>query len=309
MGGSGGTFSNYKPSEMVQKVRDEERKIDNSEFETRLAGRFTDLLSRFNDRDAGLARERLEKLTTSLGPEIAEKVDLVFGGSVAKHTYVDGLSDVDSILILNDTPLADRTPQKILERLAADLSDKLEKGSRLSVGSIAITVEYSDGMTLQLLPGLRGEGHLKVPAWRRNEWSAINPEQFKAGLTKRNEECGGKVVPTIKLVKAINATLPEKAQLTGYHIESLAIAAFRGYEGPKTTVKMLPHFFERAADLVLHPMNDRTGQSVHVDDHLGPANSDIRKELGYVLQRISKRMTNATAAQSVEQWSALFGEA
>src|SRR6266850_963514 len=118
MGGSGGTFSKYKPSEIAQKVRDEERKIDSSEFETRLAGRFTDMLSRFNDRDAGLVRDRLERLTNFLGAEMAEKVDLVFGGSVAKHTYVDGLSDVDSILILNDTDLADRTPQTILKRLA-----------------------------------------------------------------------------------------------------------------------------------------------------------------------------------------------
>ncbi len=264
MGGSGGTFSHYKPSEIVQKVREEERKIDTSEFET--------------------------------------------GGSVAKHTYVDGLSDIDSILILNDTPLAERTPKHILERLSAELSKRLEKGAHLTIGSIAITVEYSDGMTLQILPGLRGDDHLKVPAWRKNEWATINPEQFRAGLTKRNEQCGGKVVPTIKLAKAINATLPEKVQLSGYHIESLAIAAFREYDGPHTTVRMLPHFFDRASSLVLRPITDSSGQSVHVDDDLGGENSELRKERSYVLQRIAKRMTNSTAAQSIEQWISLFGD-
>lgn len=308
MGGSGGTFSRHSPSEVARKVREAEQAIDASEFEGRLANRFAQLLGRYNDRDAGLARERIDALTASLEDNIKGRAVTIFGGSVAKHTYVDGLSDIDTLVILDDTNLEDRSPKAALDRLAHLLGAKLEVGARLTIGRIAITIEYKDGMNLQILPALRSDGTLRVPAWRGNEWSAINPEKFQQGLTKRNEACGGKVIPTIKLVKAINATLPEKVQLTGYHIESLAIAAFRGYDGPKSTVAMLPHFFDRAAQLVARPMVDTSGQSVHVDEHLGAANSQARQEMSYVLERIAKRMKNATAAHSIDQWVALFGD-
>jgi hypothetical protein len=70
---------------------------------------------------------------------------------------------------------------------------------------------------------------------------------------------------------------------------------------------MLPAFFERARELVLTPIRDSTGQSVHVDEHLGPANHDARVVLSHVLGRIARRMRNASAAGSAAQWRALFG--
>jgi hypothetical protein len=90
-------------------------------------------------------------------------------------------------------------------------------------------------------------------------------------------------------------------------MESLGIEAFRGYEGPTTTAAMLPVFFERAKELVLSPIRDSTGQSVHVDEYLGPASSPQRQILSHVMDRIARRMRNATAAGSTSQWRAMFG--
>jgi hypothetical protein len=90
-------------------------------------------------------------------------------------------------------------------------------------------------------------------------------------------------------------------------MESIGIAAFRNYEGDRTTTAMLPTFFERARELVLSPIKDSTGQSVHVDDYLGPANSEARQAASHVLGRLARRMRNATAAGSTAQWQALFG--
>jgi hypothetical protein len=112
-----------------------------------------------------------------------------------------------------------------------------------------------------------------------------------------------------RLVKdsGVNGTLPETQRLSGYHMESLAIAAFRGYAGDKTTTAMLPNFFERARELVFSPSRDSTGQSVHVDEYLGPANSDARLAASHVMSRLARRMRNATATGSAAQWRALFG--
>jgi hypothetical protein len=151
------------------------------------------------------------------------------------------------------------------------------------------------------------DGSLHVPSSRTSGWSKIEPEGFQKALTDCNQKCANKVVPTIKLAKAINGTLPEAQQLSGYHIESLAIKVFREYEGPKTTVAMLPAFFQKAKDFVLSPIKDSSGQSVHVDGYLGDANSNERVVASHVLGRLEKRMRNASAAGSVAQWRALFG--
>ena len=138
--------------------------------------------------------------------------------------------------------------------------------------------------------------------------SEINPEAFFKKLTETNSRYGGKVVPVIKLAKIINDRQPEPLQLTGDPIESMAIEAFKGYTAVLNPKTMLVHLFDRARTLVLSPVKDRTGQSVHVDDYLGPANSEDRKAVSAVLDRVSRRMKNADVLRSKEQWMGLFGE-
>jgi hypothetical protein len=88
-------------------------------------------------------------------------------------------------------------------------------------GRMAVTVQFKkDGMQIQLLPAIRATNNeIQVPSSRTDGWSHINPMAFQAALAKRNDECGGKLVPTLKLAKAINGNLPEAQQLSGYHIE------------------------------------------------------------------------------------------
>jgi len=171
------------------------------------------------------------------------------------------------------------------------LQERLKDAS-VGHGRIAVTVTYSDGMEIQLVPAVKTSSGLKVPAWKVNDWAEINPERFAAALRKRNDQCGGKLVPTIKLAKAINATLPEPHQLTGYHLESLAIAAFRGYNGPQTLPKMLPHFFKKIPELLLSPIKDKTGQSVTRDNLPGTKNSPARRDCAHIFERLGRRMDN-----------------
>jgi len=119
---------------------------------------------------------------------------------------------------------------------------------------------------------------------------------------------GGKVVPVIKLAKIINSQQPEALQLTGYHVESLAIESFKTYSGPLNPKAMLEHFFDTSRALVLAPIRDKTGQSVHVDAYLGPAKSKNRKEVSAALDRIHRRMKNADVLHSEDQWLEPFGE-
>lgn len=307
-GGGGGPFVNRSPEQLLKQVRETEDETSVKEFETQLSGIITDLLSSANSRDVGKVQERLDEVKDALEGPLQNSIDTLFGGSVAKRTYVDGLSDVDSLLILDDSSLEGAAPSECLKKVAAIIQKELGSAATVTIGKLAVTVKYQDGMELQLLPAFRTENGLRVPSWRRDGWSSIAPQDFQNELTKRNEQCGGKLVPTIKLAKAVIATLPEAQRLTGYHVESLAIAAFKNYKGANTTAAMLPVFFDKARELVNSPIRDSTGQSVHVDGYLGAAGSSQREAASHILGRIAKRMRNASAHQSKDQWQAIFGQ-
>jgi hypothetical protein len=307
-GGGGGTFVNRSPAQLRDIVKKAEDDTVVAAFEAKLADELGKLLGGYNARDAKAAQTRLGEVKEALKDEIGGSFDQLFGGSVAKHTYVDGLSDVDTLLLIDDSELEGKSPRAALAKITKILKKKLGNSADIQHGRMAVTLDFRDGMIIQLLPALKDAGgRFQVPSSRTKGWSGINPLNFQKALKARNEQCGGKLVPTIKLAKAINGQLPESQRLSGYHMESLAIAAFRDYDGEKTTSAMLPAFFEKARSLVLKPIKDSTGQSVHVDGYLGTENSEKRQAASHVLGRIARRMRNATAGGSVEQWGALFG--
>lgn len=307
-GGGGGAFINRSPSELRNIVRKAEDKTTVAAFEAELAKTLGSLLGTYNARDHEVVQERLIELKSALEKSIEGSFDHLFGGSVAKHTYVDGLSDIDSLLLINDSALEGKKPQQVLAQMERTLQRKLGDEAEVSHGRMAVTIDYGDGMIIQILPALKAkDGHIHVPSSRNTGWSKINPVAFQEALTRRNKECAGKLVPVIKLAKAIVGQLSDSHRLSGYHMESLGIDAFRKYKGDKTSAAMLPAFFEHAKQAVLSPIRDSTGQSVHVDGYLGPADSEARQTASQVLGRIARRMRNATAAGSTAQWRALFG--
>lgn len=246
--GSGSSGGRRRSAEFVsQSVTTAQAEIATATFESALANYLSDLLTSINARNTGLVSERLGEIRTALEQETEETIDHLFGGSVAKRTYIEGLSDIDSVLVLNNTNLADSGPQTALEQITDALGDRLKGAVSVTHGQLAVTVEYPDGMQIQLLPSIRLGDRLRIPSSSGDRWSEIEPTGFREALTNANESCGGRLIPTIKLAKTIISSFPEVQRLSGYHVESLAVAAFREYDGPKTTSAMLPAFFERAA--------------------------------------------------------------
>ncbi len=305
MGGGGSSYRDWGSDRLAAAVR-KDADASTAEYEVSLAGYFGELLGGFNDRDSDLVRTRLDNIKDAVQEELESSFDQVFGGSVAKHTYVDGLSDIDSLLVINGSEFEKQKPERVLQKLTSILREALGEEADVDHGNMAVTVTYRDGMAIQLLPAIRTASGLRVPASKYRGWSEIDPDAFRNALIKRNSDCGGKLIPTIKLAKAIISNLPEKYRLSGYHVESLAVRAFKAYQGEKTTTSMLPYFFEQAKELVLHPIRDRSGQSTHVDEYLGVDGSSMRREVSHVFGGITKRMRNASAAQSQAQWTALF---
>lgn len=309
MGGSGGGYfrGGADPGELARRLRDTEAQTRDEDYETGVNQQLGEFLKDFNARDVAGTREMLDDVKKELADEIGGTVDLVYGGSVSRHTYLEGLSDTDALVIIDPDDVGRESPEQLKDRFAERLRE-LFGNDNVKVGDLAVTVTMR-GKEVQLLPAMQHGEAYQIAAPGGRSWSKINSRAFAEKLTQANKAQDGKLIPAIKVTKAIIATLPKQQQLTGYHVESLAIEAFKNYEGRRTYKDMVTHFFDRAAELVKAPIADRSGQSVHVDEYLGTANSQPRRTVSQALQRVQRKLQNADAAKSVDVWGDLIGGA
>lgn len=310
MGGGGNSFGGgYTPGVYKDIIRESYEKTRDNKFETTVNEMINEQLAKYG-RDSVTTRERLEEIKKIIQEDNNGTIEMRFGGSVSKHTYVDGLSDIDILTLIDKSELSYMSPHDIKEYIKTKLKDNLSNIEDIHTGDLTVTVNFSDGEKIQLLPAIRRYEGYKIPDKDKDNWSnVIRPDKFAEKLTEVNQNCNGKVVPVIKLVKDINDKLPEDQQLKGYHMESIAIEVFKNYpdQNSKTPKAMLRYFFEKAKDIVKHPIKDRSNQSMHVDDYLGKEDSIDRKRIGYTLDRIARKIKNADEIGSIDEWKSILG--
>ena len=278
--------------------------------EERLAGDLNDFLgehlARINERDTQLVSDRLADVQEVLSDAV-EVDSILLGGSVAKHTAVSGLSDVDALAILNREDLAGKSADEVLAAFGDELDAHMPRHevAEVRVGTLAVTVVYKDGEEIQLLPALRSGSTVSIPASDGKGWNATKPQEFRQELSAANRRLNGALVPAIKLMKSINADLPEQKQLTGYHIEALAVDASKGYRGEKTARAVLLHILGHASERVARPIKDVTEQTRVVDGYLGETDSVARRNCAMAFGAMRRRLERA---RSVSQWESVFGK-
>ena len=269
--------------------------------------RCEELLAQVKRRNAQKLTDRLESLCRVLAEDGHHVVQTKFGGSVQKGTYVTGLSDVDVLLIVNDSSLMNEPPAKVKEYVQKAVKRRFPNNP-VQLGKLAVTVKYADGMEIQLLPAIRTRsGGVRIARPGARKWSNIaRPDAFANKLAKVNTARGGRVVPVIKLAKAIgdNFIKQKDAKISGYHMESLAIDAFQGYQGGRDPKTMLNHFFKHSTKAVLSPIIDSTGQSRYVDEYLGRANSKARQRAANYFGPMRGKVNSCETRKA---FNALFG--
>lgn len=303
MSGGGGGGNPTRPIGELRRLADEA--VTAAADEAGINAFLQELLRDLNARDTEEVRSRLDEIFAVLVGALEGTDQLLFGGSVAKHTYCDGLSDVDALLLISQEIAGTQSPADVrtlvAEVLRTGLADDVES---VRVGNLAVTVEYRDGREIQLLPAVRRGAGFEIADASGTTWTSIRPRAFAEKLSSVNALQNGLVVRAIKLAKSLIAGYAENRRLTGYHIESLAIEAFEGYTGPKTLREVVKHFFRSAGDRVLRPIVDSTGQSIHVDDHLGIEGSVDRLACADSLRRTARRLESA---RTIAEWRAEFG--
>lgn len=309
MGGTGGgpIFVDIDQGKMDDRREESVRDARKDAYEADVGEYLTSLLAEYNDRDIEGTRDVLEAVKKELEGEIDGTVDLLFGGSVAKHTYVDGLSDVDMLVLFEKTELAGSSPGEIQKMLSRLLRDRFGRQATISAGKQAVTVSWEE-RTIQFLPALRIGDSFRIASSDGSGWTRTAPRRFAKALTSANRALGGTLIPCIKLVKAIVGALPESRQMSGYHTEAVAMKVLGSYDGPKTPKAMIRHYFEYAGRCVLSPIRDASGQSTFVDDYLGEKNDSRRRLIATTLDRIGRRLRNADSVTSLDQWKKLLDE-
>ena len=306
MGSAGGGYFTGRVSaaELARRMRQAEDRARDQTFDTSVNGYLGSLLSAFNDRDVVGTQEILDQIKSELEQDIEGTVNTLFGGSVAKRTYLEGISDVDALVLVDRSDLRGMGPAEVKAYLANCLTGRYG-AEAVNTGARAVTVILDDKV-IQLLPAMRVGEAVRIANSEGTGWSRVNPGRFAQALTRANESMNFKLVPCIKLIKAIVAEMPERRQMTGYHVESMAIQVFKDYKGVRTNKAMLRHFFEEAATRINSPIVDSSGQSVHVDEYLGPRESLQRRIVRDTLGRIGRKMRNADGAKSIARWRELF---
>lgn len=309
MGGGGG--SSFSIKDYNEKSKDSQSRTDIVAFESEINAMLNEKLKRYNDRDSLITNQHLEDIQSIIEEEFEGSIKMKFGGSVTKHTYVEGLSDIDILVLINNSKLSDYSPKSAIKLIKAHLDSKLKDVESIKEGKLAVTVRFSDGTEIQLLPALmKGQGY-HIPQRTGRDWSnLIRPDKFAKKITEINQNLNGNVVRVVKLVKGINSEFPNIQQLSGYHIESLAIEIFKKYppELSKTPKAMLKYFFQKGSELIKTPIRDKTNQCLYVDDYLGKENSEKRMHASHILTRIYKKIERADNGRSKIEWEEFIGE-
>jgi len=305
--GSGGRL-NITSADLKQLREDLERRLEREQASSEVNAYLRDELLAANDRDVDAVNRHLDQIRDALGDRVEEFDRLLMGGSIAKHTYVEGFSDVDSIVVVGAEG-EQRPPEEFREEFARILRGALSAGEvdDISVGRRAVTVKFRDGTEVQLLPAMQQGDAISISSAEGTQWqSGIRPQDFAIRLTDLNRAQAGMPVRTIKLAKEVLAnSVPEDRRPSGYHVEALALDLLPAYEGPRTPKEMLTYLFRASSDRVLAPLPDVTGQSRNVDDGLGGAGSPERRSLSQRLGAIADTMEGA---RTLAAWKGLFGE-
>ena len=245
-----------------------------------------ELLREYNEQEREAINRHLDVLRDSLELTDDDVIRFVFGGSQNKHTAVNGLSDVDALASINDSSLSGQSPETVIRQMAERIRQRLPQ-TNVSTGDMAVTIKYSDGIEIQILPAIRTNSGVRIADPGTNQWSnVVHPERFAQKLTQVNQANGGRVIPTVKLMKGLanQEIRSDRDQIKGYHMESLAIEAFRNYRGTKDLNSMVRRFADFSSRAVLQPIVDPSGQSRYVDEYMGPANSPQRQRAAKAFQ-------------------------
>ena len=118
-------------------------------------------LVEYNRRKTQAITRHVNVLCRIVETKYSDVVRSLLGGSVKKGTYVNGLSDVDVLLLLNESTLVSSPPAKVIQYVKGLIKKQLPQ-NEVTAGRLAVTVNYADGSEIQVLLAIRTKDGFQV---------------------------------------------------------------------------------------------------------------------------------------------------
>jgi hypothetical protein len=130
-------------------------------------------------------------------------------GSYRRNTKTKRLKDVDIFVVLKpdgaQAYLRERPPTEVLAELSKLLGAHYGK---VTTDGFACTVAFGDDdevASFDIVPAFKRKGGgWEIPDADRSGWISTNPKRHHEQSTAKNDECDGKFVPFVKMIKGIN---------------------------------------------------------------------------------------------------------
>lgn len=234
-------------------------------------------------------------------------------GSYRRDTKTKRLKDVDIFVVISpssdEAELRKKPPSNVLAALESILGTKYDD---VTVDGFACTVGFGVGedvASFDVVPAFKRKGGgWEIPDVQRGRWIATNPKVHHQQSTKMNEDCGGKFVPMVKMVKGINREAGEPIS-PSFLLEVIAHGVMRAPFGRYQDE--IRWFLASAADQVTADWPDPAGIGPGVNETMGAADraagSDVLRQWLEVAEEAIRLEDDGQERAAVETWRQLFG--
>ncbi|MGI5223750.1 CBASS oligonucleotide cyclase [Actinoallomurus sp. CA-142502] len=234
-------------------------------------------------------------------------------GSYRRDTKTKKLKDIDIFIVIDvDGPqgkFRDQSPIQVIDALETLLHRKWDGAHR---DGMAVVIPYGpddEVMSIDVVPAFEreGEGYF-IPNPSAGNWLATNPKRHHELSIAKNEECGGKYVPLVKMIKGINRELGEPVS-PSFLLEVMAQQLIKPPFGRYQDEIVL--FLATAAERIFDVWPDPAGLGGDVNAVMNATQkrlaADALNQARVIAERAVDLADEDQEHASYEQWKKLFG--
>ncbi|MEV1013045.1 CBASS oligonucleotide cyclase [Micromonospora sp. NPDC049801] len=246
---------------------------------------------------------------------VREKWDLdddFLTGSYRRDTKTKKLKDVDIFLVIAPSgPQGGYRKQPPLDVLNALLELLNERWPEAYRDGMAIVIPYGDDvMSIEAVPAFkRTNGGYFIPEPSAGAWIATNPKRHHELSIAKNDDCGGKYVPLVKMIKTINRELDEPVS-PSFLLEVMAQTIVKTPVGRYQDEIVL--FLATAADRIDETWPDPAGLGGDVNTVMTPADKLAATTALRQAQQIAEHAVDledeGQDRAAYTEWKKLFGD-
>jgi hypothetical protein len=227
----------------------------------------------------------LEECTDSCRRVFAN-CEFSISGSLWKHTFAFGVSDIDVLCAFNSRELS---PNHVVSRLASAFSSTR---TPIIAHQTHVTLPSPFGVTIDIVPVVVDSGEIALIHSSGGRWVRARPELFATVLQQANLSSQNTLKPSIRVLKSLLSRCSSAPLLKGHHIEAICVHAASEFAGTFKITTLLEFILSQLPRLANLHFVDTSGQLQFIDDYLGASDSDERCRLSAYLTDYRARMAD-----------------